>query len=372
MGTFADKDLTDFIEAVYESSTSTDADPWARVYQRIATLVSSGQGGLALHSAHDDRFNVVTTTVDPAYLKSYFEHYQYVSPFRRSITELKPGEHFSRRRFLSDRDYIKSEYYNEFYRGQEVFEIEHHALFSSEGITGGLSLTRSIDRPEFSREERQLIAHGVRHLSIGFKNYVDLVKFRSEHNLLSSVLEYDDRAVFLVDSKMRTTFTSRKADELLSSGVQISRSTDRVLRFSVKSVDEKLRAAAHSIDTVAGGRSPVVGTLFVGGTNGRPRLRVDVNYIGSVAPSWLAPQRQLMIIVSYVRTRRNDFESLCIQFGLTPAEQRVVRLLIEGQSPAHIVDLLQISSNTVKTHLKRIFRKTGRHRQSELIRLFLS
>ena len=43
--------------------------------------------------------------------------------------------------------------------------------------------------------------------------------------------------------------------------------------------------------------------------------------------------------------------------ALSPQEERVLRLLVTGMSNANIAEELVISINTVKTHVKSIYRK---------------
>jgi DNA-binding CsgD family transcriptional regulator len=59
------------------------------------------------------------------------------------------------------------------------------------------------------------------------------------------------------------------------------------------------------------------------------------------------------------------------QFGLTAAEMRVVLALVAGNDVATISDKLDISSETVRTHVKSTFAKTGTNRQSEIVSLML-
>jgi DNA-binding CsgD family transcriptional regulator len=54
-------------------------------------------------------------------------------------------------------------------------------------------------------------------------------------------------------------------------------------------------------------------------------------------------------------------------YGLSPAEIRVVRELMQGHSAETIAEMLSISVYTVRTHLKNLFAKTGTKRQGELI-----
>jgi DNA-binding CsgD family transcriptional regulator len=59
-------------------------------------------------------------------------------------------------------------------------------------------------------------------------------------------------------------------------------------------------------------------------------------------------------------------------YGLTLAEARVALHAASGRSVAEVGALLKISPNTVKTHLRRVFAKTGIHRQAELSSIIAS
>jgi DNA-binding CsgD family transcriptional regulator len=55
------------------------------------------------------------------------------------------------------------------------------------------------------------------------------------------------------------------------------------------------------------------------------------------------------------------------RFGLTPAEARLVLRLMMGDSLHSAAKALGIKYETVRTHLKSIFQKTGTRRQAELV-----
>jgi DNA-binding CsgD family transcriptional regulator len=55
------------------------------------------------------------------------------------------------------------------------------------------------------------------------------------------------------------------------------------------------------------------------------------------------------------------------QLAISAREQDVLHLLREGYRPRSIAEILHLSPQTVRNHLKAIFRKTGTHSQEELI-----
>ena len=60
------------------------------------------------------------------------------------------------------------------------------------------------------------------------------------------------------------------------------------------------------------------------------------------------------------------------QFGLTRAEAALVEEMLKGGDMPEVAGRLGIAPATARTHLHRIFRKTGTTRQSELVHLALS
>jgi DNA-binding CsgD family transcriptional regulator len=63
-------------------------------------------------------------------------------------------------------------------------------------------------------------------------------------------------------------------------------------------------------------------------------------------------------------------EAIARQFDLSAAELRVLVLVVEvGGGVQEIAPALGISEPTVKTHLRRLFEKTGAKRQADLVRL---
>jgi DNA-binding CsgD family transcriptional regulator len=62
-------------------------------------------------------------------------------------------------------------------------------------------------------------------------------------------------------------------------------------------------------------------------------------------------------------------EAIAKAYGLTPTELRVLLALVEAGSGPGIAEALGIGDSTVKTHLGRLFQKTGAKYQADLVRL---
>jgi DNA-binding CsgD family transcriptional regulator len=62
-------------------------------------------------------------------------------------------------------------------------------------------------------------------------------------------------------------------------------------------------------------------------------------------------------------------DALALLYDLTPAETRVYELIVGGKTRTEVASALGIAPSTVKTHLLRLFQKTGCQRQVDLVRL---
>ena len=65
----------------------------------------------------------------------------------------------------------------------------------------------------------------------------------------------------------------------------------------------------------------------------------------------------------------HPLEALTAAYKLTPAEMRVLMAIIQIGGVPEVAPVLGISETTVKTHLQRIFAKTGTSRQADLVKL---
>ncbi len=67
--------------------------------------------------------------------------------------------------------------------------------------------------------------------------------------------------------------------------------------------------------------------------------------------------------------RNGDSSDSLLQhiFGLTPAEARLTRMILDGRSPGDAATMLQVSVSTVRTQLSAVLKKTGAQRQSDLV-----
>jgi DNA-binding CsgD family transcriptional regulator len=183
-----------------------------------------------------------------------------------------------------------------------------------------------------------------------------------------SAIDATPAAVLLLDEQLAIVHANSAAGELLDRNDVLGVVDGKlVLRqpFVPNALQEAVHAAARN--PLAMGRKGI----------SIPARRLDgapvALHVFPLLRRKAAPDRRGRAIAALFVTEsgsgqaRTDF--LGTMFELTPAEVRVLELTSAGLSNPNIAVQLGVATSTVKTHLNRIFEKTGRHTRAELIRL---
>jgi DNA-binding CsgD family transcriptional regulator len=187
------------------------------------------------------------------------------------------------------------------------------------------------------------------------------------HNF-AAALDASRAAVVLVDASMHILQANAAAGAMLAAGDPI-RETHGVLELATDLVPGALAGAV---------RGAADGGGAIGGRGiGIPTRRRDGSpltlHVMPLAGRAAGPQDLLAVAAIFVGDAAVGVPPpsgvLSILFDLTPAEARVFELVVDGYSTAEITDQLTIAPSTLKTHLSRVYVKTGRSDRIGLVRL---
>lgn len=94
-------------------------------------------------------------------------------------------------------------------------------------------------------------------------------------------------------------------------------------------------------------------------------IRLDIPGVGQ--------ERHVAMFLASAQARPlPNEEALRMMFSLTQTEAKITLLLAQGLRPEAIAQLLQVSNSTVAFHLRNVYVKTGRRRQSDVVALVLT
>jgi DNA-binding CsgD family transcriptional regulator len=195
---------------------------------------------------------------------------------------------------------------------------------------------------------------------------------RTEAAALADTLDGLEAGMFLVDSAGRLVHANISGRAMLNDG--------NVLQANNKLVahDTKADEALHDVLLAANSGDAAVGDK---GISVRMAGRDGNQFVTHVLPlnsgaRLVAGASYAAVAAVFVQKAGQDhataLQAVAEQYGLTPAEARVLAALMETGGVDDIASSLELSAATVRTHLRHIFEKTSVRRQADLVKLITS
>lgn len=158
-------------------------------------------------------------------------------------------------------------------------------------------------------------------------------------------------------------WTSRAAEALLVDSDDLVVRAGR-LRFRNAAIDTKFRATLAWAQKLDGGLMSHQGAVPIVVEAGEG-LPVNVYWI-------VASGGMILLVFGVGGLDARQLDMAATIYGLSPTQKRVAALVAEGLSLTQIAGRMAISATTARTHLNRIFDKTGVRTQAALVRMLLS
>jgi DNA-binding CsgD family transcriptional regulator len=178
------------------------------------------------------------------------------------------------------------------------------------------------------------------------------------------VLDTLDRGVIAIDASRAVIDANLQARRVLDTKEAIRVCNGR-LRFVDPCVDDQLTCLLTALSSPC-----IVPHGFVAHLNRCSGLRPPRVLVTPVRNGATEPAAAVLIhIFDSHRERTISHDVLRDLYGLTAAQAAVTANLFAGHSVDRTAELLGLSVNTVRSHLKCIFTKCGVHSQTELLHL---
>lgn len=283
------------------------------------------------------------------------QSYPLEEPF--TISEIRPPSEWSR-----------FAYFREILEPRGIIDGVSIALARTPELIGYLGLDRHASNGPVREEDveplRLLAPHLRRAVTIG-----DLFDLKAvEATTFRSVIDGMSAGVVLVDDTLGIVRTNPVADAMLASGDVIQRTQGRLTaRGDV--ADGALRAAVRSAATNETG----IGRRGIGipaaARDGSPAVMHVLPLARGELRAGLVQRAVAAIFVVPGTTPHAPIDAIATLYDLTPAEGQILASIGRGTSVDDTAEALGIARSTARTHLLRVFAKTGCSRQAELVAL---
>jgi DNA-binding CsgD family transcriptional regulator len=365
-----DETLLGLIGGIYDSALNPDA--WNAVLPRIGAFVGGSSGGLFAHHSSRRSGNVFYEFgTDPDFHRLYLEKYMTMDPMFGTYFVLDVGEVFSTSTVMSHSEFLQSRFYKECIRPQGW--IDNICVYLDRTPEGhaGFSLFRHereglADEPARERL-RLLVPHLRRAVLIG-----NLIEFKTaQAATFADALDGLSAGMVFVDSSGRITHANAAGRAMIAEGDVLRASLGRLVA-SDPYVNRALRdifLAAATGDAAIGVKGVAVPLI----------ARDGERYVAHVLPLSSGARRNAgvsyaaaaaLFVQKAALATRSPPEAIAKTYRLTAMEVRVLLAIVEVGGVPQVAETLGIAESTVKTHLKRLYEKTGASRQADLVKLF--
>jgi len=360
--------LSEITGAIYDAAL--DPMSWCGALERIMGFVGGQSIGLgSIDSVSKDLNASYTFGCDPYYLQLQRDTYIKFDPTSAliffppeqvvSITDLMPYE-----------EYLDTRFYREWAQPQGWVDSANAVLDKSVTSFALLSVYRHAASglvDDLMRRRMQLVVPHVRR-AVMIGKAIDLKSVKTA--AFVDALDGLSVALFLVDAFGRIAHANISGHDLLADG-RILRSSQDVL---VAADPQAARALLGAIAAAGDGDAAVGagGVAVVLSTS--PELR----WLAHILPLTSGARRRAGIAYSavaavFVHKTALDtpslMETIVKLYRLTPSESRVFAAIVDVGGVSAVAEALGISEATVKTHLQRLFEKTGMRRQTDLVKM---
>lgn len=344
---------------------------WPVVLDRLGQFVESEN--VILFANYDDSvaddIHAMART-DPNIWAPYREHYAAVNVWTRRCDRIFPtGSVRYSHRAVPDGELQKTEFYTDFLRPNGMaygFGIEIALPHKPPAL---LSAMRSPRRGPFEAREGRILEALLPHLQRALQLHFEITLLRIATQGFELALDGFDRAVFGVTGKGKILFCNQAARHLAAraDGLRIE---DNHLQSELPAQNAELQSLLLQAAVTGGGFSGT-GAALIQRKSGKPALRLTLmpfanNLLGHI------PELTTLVFVDDPTSKPlSRAAALRTLFHLSPTEARLADLLASGIDVEQASEHLGMSAETARFHLKSIFRKTGVHRQVELVQLVL-
>ena len=362
--------LLQLIGGIYDAALNPDV--WNALVPRLGTFVGGSAGGLYSHHASRKSASIYYQFgTDPGYRQLYIDKYVSIDPMFGTYFVLEIGEVFSTSTIMSHAEFKDSRFYKEWIRPQGWIDNVAVYLDRTSESNAGFAVFRKESEglaDEAARERmRLLVPHLRRAVLIG-----NLIEFKTtQAATLADALDGLSAGLLFVDTNGRITHANSAGNSMIADGNVLRASLGKLVASDLDA-NRALRdifLAEATGDAAIGVRGVAVPLV----------ARDGERYVAHVLPLSSGARRgagvsyaavAALFVQKAALATHSPPEAIAKTYRLTAMELRVLLAIVEVGGGPQVAETLGIGEGTVKTHLKRLYEKTGARRQADLVKIF--
>jgi len=344
---------------------------WSCVLERLRRLLDARVVTLGHHEFTTGSELALHECPDDTDFCTSMAAYSARNPWFMSSQDYAPGRVMTGDELIGHDDLRRTDFYRGFLRPRGLLHRLCGVVAQHEHRVHLVSAYRTEDQPAFGAREKAELHVLLDHITLSLRSQWRWQEADEFARALLTQTDHDANPLMLVTADAEPIYRNPAAEQLLDLGAGLRLEGTRVVATS--GPDQRLlretiarMAQADPRDAAA---LPAVVTLACAPP--APPVVVVVRAAGQAFVSQSGMRRGLVSLSIRGGHAGHDPASCLFarQYELTAAQARVSALVLAGRPLAQIARSLNVSENTVRSHLKQIFQKTETHGQMELVHL---
>ena len=273
-----------------------------------------------------------------------------------------------RNALISDGDFARSDFYDEFVRPMQGFHSVGAFLRGPDQLTASINICRPERAGGYDLPDATALQLMLPHVAMALEIQARMkAASRGSHDL-ERLLDCFAIAALVCDSSGQPAFMNARAQALFAAGDGLSL-CPAGLAAATPNRTRELRAAIARVAAASETGGPAAVRLKLQRPSQRSALRVTLTPISRLDPDGASAfgAGVAMLITEPDAPPPIDKEALADNFHLTQREADVACLLASGAPLQVIAAALDLGLGTVRFHLRHAFQKTGTSSQAALV-----
>lgn len=351
-----------------------EATPWSSSLELVRRRLDASFATLVLRTPASSRPGLIVNASvygsslpgEPSYSNDYYS----LCPFIGLPTDqVRTADEI-----FGESGWRGNQFYKQYLQPLDLRYILAANIRTEDGVECAFFVSRNHAANDFGAIEKAFIEVLLPHLKRAVDLHSKLDVLESERSLYASTIDRMLIGAVILDEGGEVLKTNSAANDLITEndGIQVSRNMlkahcpleNRKLQKAIQQgLNNHLNAAISSVE---------VSTLS------RPSGKMPLTVLIRAIPLnyYSKEKKRRPAVVIFIRdpvsTSQTSREVLRKLFKLTRTETELALLLTDGLTLDEAADQLGIMKNTVRTHLRGIFAKTGATRQATLMKTLLS
>lgn len=364
------EDFSELLQSLYAGPL--ESVPWHSFLNALKKHTAADGAVLILrHPSASDLGAIVTVgfpELDGSHATPYSENFYSMDPF----VNLPADTVVTMDEMIGYDQLIESDFYQLQLEPSNILHLLGIDIREKKGLKASLRLSRGKQRQPFGDAERELCTRLIPHLQQAISIHARINHIESERLLYASTMGQLSVATVLLNENRQVISTNKIADALLADkdGVKLQRGELKITPAS------RHQAFLERIDHALANQHQTTPAMIEALAVPRPSGKQAYGVIVRPVPrnEW-AEEQSTPTVAIFIRNPEQTViasEKMLTQlFELSPAEARLALQIANGLSLDEAVDVLCISRNTGRAHLRSIFSKTGISQQTQLVSLIL-